>query len=117
MNQLSFLNLDKPTPTGEVLKDIGIRKSIKHTEDICPGWMTQALDFLYLYALKHNRFSGEMVRVGSKGFVPEVNGRAWGAVLLNGVRKGWIRRVGTIHVTNPKAHCCFASEWESCLKG
>ncbi len=114
MNQLSFLDIEKPLPTGEILRDKGIKKALDHAEDVHNGWQAKAVDFLYIYARDHHRFSGEMVRMEAKGIVPDPPSlRTWGAVLLTGARKGWIRRVGTIHVTNPKAHACFASEWES----
>jgi hypothetical protein len=107
----------KPLPTGELLRDRGIKKALDHAEQIHNDWQTRALDFLYLYARDHDRFSGEMVRMEAKGIVPDApSARTWGAVMLNGARKGWIRRVGIIHVTNPKAHSCFASEWESLIR-
>jgi len=114
MNQLSFLDIEKPKPSGELLRDKGIHRAVQHAEEIHNDWQRTALDFLYIYARNHDRFSGEMVRMEAKGIVPEPPSlRAWGAVLLQGARKGWIERIGTIHVTNPRAHACFASEWES----
>jgi len=118
MNQLSFLDIEKPKPTGAVLRDKGIKRAVQHAEGIYNDWQRTAMDFLYLYARDHDRFSGEMVRMEAKGIVPDPPSlRTWGAVLLQGARKGWIRRVGTIHVTNPRAHACFASEWESNING
>lgn len=116
MNQLSFLDIEKPKPTGAVLRDKGIKRGVQHAEGIYNDWQRTAMDFLYLYARNHHRFSGEMVRMEAKEIVPDPPSlRTWGAVLLQGARKGWIKRVGTIQVTNPRAHACFASEWESLL--
>ncbi len=117
MNQLNFFETSKPQPSGELLRDRGIKQALSHAESVHSDWQAKALDFLYIYAKNHHRFSGEMVRMFSKGIVPDSpSARAWGAVMLTGARKGWIERVGTIHVTNPKAHACFASEWESLIK-
>ena len=116
MNQLNFFGITKPQPTGAVLRDRGIRRAVQHADGIYNDWQRTALDFLYLYARDHDRFSGEMVRMEASGIVPDPPSlRAWGAVLLQGARKGWIKRVGTIQVTNPRAHACFASEWESLI--
>jgi len=105
MNQLSFLDIQKPKPTGELLRDRGIKKALDHAEEIHDQWSKTALDFLYLYARNHRRFSGEMVRLGAKGIVSDPPSlRAWGAILLQGARKGWIKQIGYIHVENPKAH-------------
>ncbi len=117
MNQLNFFETSKPKPTGELLRDKGIKRAVQHAEDIHNDWQKQALDFLYLYARDHDRFSGEMVRMLSKGIVPEApSARTWGAVLLTGARQGWIRQVGYIKVDNPKAHKANAALWESLIR-
>ena len=121
MTQLSFFPKSdpKPFPSGEELKKKGMTRAVKHAEDLHPDWQKKALDFLYIYLKNHSighRFSGEMVRVESKGIVPTPpHLRSWGAVFLNASRRGWIKKVGHVTVSNPSAHACFASEWESCL--
>ena len=125
MNQLSFLDVEKPKPTGEILRDRGIQKALDHAEEVnAHRWQAKALDFLYLYALNHDHFSGEMVRMEAKGIVPDApSARAWGAILLTGARKGWIRQAcdgdgepKTIKVYNPKAHKANAALWESLIR-
>ena len=112
--QLSFFEIQKPKSSGEVLRDKGIARAVKHAEEIHDDWQKKALDFLYVYALDHDRFSGEMVRLEASKMVPTPPSlRAWGAVLLQGARRGWIRQVGFIHVQNEKAHRANAALWES----
>ncbi len=123
MNQLNFFETSKPKPTGELLRDKGIKRAVQHAEDIHNDWQRTALDFLYLYAKNHERFSGEMVRMEAKGIVPDApSARTWGAVMLNGARKGWIRQARdrdgepkTVKVDNPKAHKANAALWEGLL--
>lgn len=116
MTQLSFFDINKPKPTGIDLRDRGIKRALHHAEDVHDEWGAKALDFLYLYSKNHLKFSGEMVRLESKGIVPDPPSlRAWGAVLLHGARKGWIKRIGYIQVENPKAHRANASLWESLI--
>lgn len=116
MTQLSFFDVQKPKASGEMLRDKGIAKAVKHAEDTNHEWSKKALDFLYLYARAHDHFSGEMVRVEAKGIVPDPPSlRAWGSVLLSGARRGWIRQVGFVHVQNEKAHRANAALWESLI--
>jgi hypothetical protein len=115
LNQLSFLNIEKSKPNGQILRDKGIKKAVSHAQDVCgDDWQKKALDFLYFYVLNHQTFSGEMVRLEAKGFVPEPPSlRAWGAIIVSGAKRGWIRQVGFIHVENVKAHRANAALWKS----
>ena len=114
-SQLTFpFKETPPTPTGRDLRDRDMARALKHTEKINNGWQENALSFLKEYCKTHHRFSGEMVRIEAKGIVPEpCSLRTWGAVLLSGSRKGWIRQVGYVHVSNPMAHNANAALWES----
>jgi len=111
-----FFNDSPPPPTGRGLRDKGINQALQHTEKLNNGWQEKALAFLEEYCKTHHRFSGEMVRIEAKGIVPEPPSlRTWGAVLLTGSRKGWIRQVGYVHVSNINAHCANAALWESLI--
>jgi len=119
MTQLSFFDIEKPKPkpTGEILRDKGIKRAVDHAEDIHEGWQVKALDWLYIYAKTHIQFSGEMVRMDAKGILPDPPSlRTWGSVLRNGACRGWIRQVGYVRVTNPDAHKANAALWESNLR-
>jgi hypothetical protein len=116
LNQLSFFNIQKSKPDGADLRDKGIARAVQHAEEIHEKWQAKALDFLYIFARNHDRFSGEMVRVESKGVVPDPPSlRAWGSVLLSGSKRGWIKQIDYIKVVNPKAHRTPAALWESLL--
>jgi hypothetical protein len=116
MTQLSFFDIQKQKPTGMDLRNRGIKRAVEHAEDIHDEWQAKALDFLYIYAKKHDKFSGEMVRQEAKGVVSDPPSlRAWGAILLQGARRGWISQVGYVQVNNPKAHRANAALWESNL--
>ena len=117
MTQLSFFDVQKTKPSGEMLRDKGVRRAAEHAEEIHDDWQKKALDFLYIYARSHGRFSGEMVRQEGRGIIPEPPSlRAWGAVILSGAKHGWIRQAGYVHVDNPKAHRANAALWESLIQ-
>jgi Holliday junction resolvasome RuvABC ATP-dependent DNA helicase subunit len=116
LNQLSFLDIEKPKLSGRILRDRGMKRAIEHTEQIHRSWQKVALDFLFVYAQGHNQFSAEKVREMAQGFVPTpISLRCWGAVFISGAKRGWIRQVGYIKVSNPSAHMANAALWESLI--
>jgi hypothetical protein len=117
MNQLAFFDIQKSKPDGQDLRDRGMKRALQHAEDVEDGWNIKALDFLYVYAKSHpGKFSGEMVRLEAEGTVPKPPClRAWGGILANAARRGWIRQVGYTKVTNPDAHQANAALWESLI--
>ena len=109
-----FFNDSPPPPTGRDLRDRDMARALKHTEKLNNGWQEKALSFLEEYCRTHHRFSGEMVRIEAKGIVEDpASLRTWGAVLLTGSRRGWIRQVGYVHVNTPSSHMANAALWES----
>jgi hypothetical protein len=94
-----------------------MKRAQQHAEEVEEGWNIKALDFLYLYAKRYpGKFSGEMVRLEARGIVPDPPSlRAWGGILANAARRGWIRQVGYIKVKNPNAHQANAALWESLI--
>lgn len=115
-DQLSFFEFQKVQPLGEILRDRGIERSLKHAKKVRSDWQEKALSFLYCYAKNHDRFSGEMVRESASGSVPEPPSlRAWGAIILFGAKNGWIEQDGYTKVNNPKAHKANAAMWRSLL--
>lgn len=103
---------------GQRLRDQGIKKAAQHAEDEILDWNIKAIDFLFQFAKTHREFpfSGEMVRNASRDAVPRPpHLRAWGAVMVRGLKAGWIKQVGYVKVINPKAHRANAALWESLL--
>lgn len=109
--QLSLLD-----DSGRARRDLGISRALQHAEKVEPGWQDRALAFLLDYAETHETFSGESVRQASRGIVPEPpHLRAWGSVIMAGARRGWIRKIGYVQVTNPAAHQANAALWRSVI--
>ncbi len=101
---------------GKQLRDRGISRAVEHAEEVEEGWQAKALAFMRTYAETHHLFSGEMVRIESRGVVSEpAHLRAWGAVLVGAAKRGWIKEAGFVKVSNPKAHKTPATLWESLL--
>ncbi len=112
-----FMGEDNPKPTGRILRDKGMRQAVDHANELHEEWQRRAEWFLKHYARNHEQFSAEEVREASKGIVPIPGSlRSWGSIFANAARWGWIRRIDTITVTNPKAHACYASLWESLIR-
>ncbi len=103
---------------GKELRDKGIKQAAQHAEDEYENWHEKASQFLFNYARTHKEFpfSGEMVRNASRDKVPRPPSlRAWGSVMVYGLKVGWIKQVGYVKVVNPKAHRANAALWESCI--
>jgi len=100
--------------TGAVLRDRGIEKAICNADAFRIGWRDVALTFCKWYALTHDVFSGEQVRVASRGEVPvPPHLRAWGAIMVSAAKQGIIEKIGYTQVENPKAHMANAALWQS----
>ncbi len=101
---------------GEELRDQGIQKSLDHANSKIDSWGESAYIFLNGYALKHNIFMAEDVRVASQGIV-EVppSKRAWGAVFVKAKKNKLIKSKGFGTVKNPNAHRTPATIWKSLI--
>ncbi len=83
MNQLSFLDIDRSKPTGRTLRDKGEWQALRHANKMQKEWQQHALDFLRVYAQKHDQFACEEVRDRARGFVPTPPSlRAWGSIFV-----------------------------------
>jgi hypothetical protein len=96
--------------TGEQLRDEGMQLSTDSADLKYDKWSDQAYAFLLNYVKGCNvPFQTENIRESSVGFVPEVNGRAWGSIIVKAMKNGVIKRIGYKAVDNPKAHKTPAS--------
>lgn len=92
----------------------GIARSVNRAEREIPNWQYDTFNFLKKYAKKHNTFMAEDVRVASEKTLPEPpNKRAWGAVILTGVKNNIITRKTYQNTTNVNAHRTPATLWKS----
>ena len=100
--------------TGNDLRDKGINQAVEHADRVSLNWSERAYRLTEDYAKRHFLFSGEQVRLASKGMIDEPpHLRAWGAIMLKAAKNGLIKRVGYIQVENIAAHRATATLWES----
>lgn len=113
--QLEIFNL---VTEGQRLRDEGIQRAIEHADRENAGWSNRAanlfIEYMGLYGKGH-RFKTEDVRIYGKlndKIEEPPSNRAWGSVARKIVASGLIKSAGQATVTNPKAHCAFATLWE-----
>jgi hypothetical protein len=101
-------------PTGAQLRNLGMEVAVEHAEAVEPDWKQTALRFVKKFvSYTSGEFMTEDVRMASlNGGVPEPpSKRAWGAVIVEAAKNGWIKRKGYGTVKNPKAHRTPAAIW------
>lgn len=102
---------------GQQERDKGINDALTHAEAVCPDWPEKAFvmfkDWLsgwtpgYLFTIEEFRMIAQI-----RGLPDPPNNRAFGGIALRARIAGLIKSNGTVKVKNPKAHCCFASQWQ-----
>lgn len=89
---LSAIDAEEKRAARERAK-VGISTSAKHAEDTAPGWHAQALAAVHSFAISHSDpFLCEQVRAAMP--FANVDGRAFGAVMQEAKRLGWIEKAG-----------------------
>ena len=100
--------------TGPQLRDIGIRQSEFHANQVEEKWSDIAYRFAVHFCKYHRMMMMEDIRTASKGKIPDPpHARAWGAIALKLMRNGVIEKLSVRPVQNPKAHCANAAFFES----
>ncbi|MBS1915696.1 MAG: hypothetical protein JST87_05425 [Bacteroidetes bacterium] len=99
-------------------RDAGIKKSSDHAEQVNPGWNERCYRLLQWWLStksKGFRFKTEDFRIASNledMIEKPAHDRAFGGIIVRAFKAGLIRKIGTIQVVNPKAHCANATLWE-----
>ena len=102
--------------TGRELKQAGIQVAADHADQVHPGWQDEAFEALKQFLFwNKSPFMCETFRAFAEEEcqVPHPpSNRAYGSVIQRAKREGLIEHAGINSVSNPKAHCCFASMWK-----
>lgn len=102
-------------PTGQQLRDAGMKQAVEHADKVSESWSDKAYDHLLKYIVLHDEFMAEDLRYESK--LPEPPSlRSWGPILMRAAKSGLIYRVGYRKVKNAKAHMANASLWRVAKK-
>ena len=99
-------------PTGDMLRDDGIRRAAEHADLCIPSWTDRALRFVRDYP--ESVFRTEQVRAWAHdaGLPLPPSARAWGSVIVMAKKLGLIKFLRHENVSNPKAHSTPASVWQ-----
>lgn len=97
--------------TGAELRDRGMSRAINHARLIADAWPRRALDWVRRYP--GAEFMTEDVRQWAyeQGLPRPPHERAWGAVMIQARKAGWIRFERYEAVDNPRAHKTPATVW------
>lgn len=79
--------------------ELGMARSASRAERVRPGWHDEALEAVRVFATDHRTFLAEQVRKVCP--IPSgADGRAFGAVIQEAKRKGWIAKEGAAPATS-----------------
>lgn len=113
MEQLQ-LNYDLAAQLRDTGMDAAILNAEKETQT---DWGELALLFLVQWIAKQptgKRFMTENVRSEAEKSIPKpTNARAWGGIMVQAAKLGFIEKDGYGKVSNIKAHCTPATIWKT----
>lgn len=90
MSQLDFTD---PAVQARLNRDRGMKRAARGAESKSPGWNEKALAAVHAFALSHTEpFLAEQIRASMDW--ADVDARAFGPVMKEAERRGWIRRDG-----------------------
>lgn len=100
-------------PTGEELKEKGIKMAVDHADKVVDSWSDKAYSLLKIYLItKLTAFQCEDFREWCKNRIETPpSKRAFGGVIVRAKKDKLIKHVGYGCVENPKAHRTPASIW------
>lgn len=101
--------------TAREARDDGMARVAAAVERVMPRWYDLAMEAVRQYALKHDQFMCEAARADAeaKGLKKPHEKRAWGNVMRNAARAGYVTKVGLSYASDPKVHMNPAGLWKS----
>lgn len=95
----------KPVPkSGRELRDEAIDRAITHAGET---WKSKAVEILWMTARKYHRLTADDYHriAGQMNLERPPDGRAWGAVVIQAIKNGWISKTGDRQKsTRPEVH-------------
>lgn len=104
--------------TAAQLAEQGMNLAADHADAVDPNWTNRAFGMLEQYARTHYEFMGEDVRqwAHDEGGLPlPPDGRAWGFVIVRGLKEGLYECVGYRKTRIPPAHATPRAIWRSAI--
>lgn len=99
---------------GKKLRDEGIKQAVDHANEDSWGWSARVFKMFEKFLEVHEgHFMTEEFRqfAENNGLESPPSARAYGGVITRASKRGLIKKVGHAHVSNTRAHACFASVW------
>lgn len=100
----------------QIAQDAGMQKAADHAEVVDKGWNLKAFGLFLTYVKgSHGPFLMEEFRQWAitMNLPDPPHLRAFGSIAMKAAKMGFIRKVGTRKVSNQKAHCCYATLWQT----
>lgn len=93
----------------------GATRAAEKADRVTPQWSKTALAFVRSYAMVHERFMTEDVRVAAEqeGIARAPDARAWGSVMLVAAREGIIRASGYAKQRAANCHGSPKTVWRA----
>jgi hypothetical protein len=114
------VKLRRAPKTAREARDEGMDKALDYARAKDPAWMAKAVEWVRVYAEKHDQFMCENVRTYALSFGFEEpagsDKRVWGNVMPAAARRGYITKLGLSYASDPKVHMNPAGLWKSRLR-
>lgn len=95
----------------------GASQAAQHADAVLPDWSERALSLLRGFALNRPYFLVEDVRhyAMQRGFPAPPDNRAWGAIVTQAAKAGFVRPDGTSRTKRGPGHARPVTRWRSLL--
>jgi hypothetical protein len=103
----------QPPLQGELLRDAGIQTALAHAQEFSSDWNRRCFSLLLRFVQIRSEFTCEQFREWARIEIEQPPSlRAFGGIINRAAKAGLIQQVGTVKVTNPKAHRANAALWK-----